>query len=117
MDEDKENIPAMGVEVKEEIANSESATTPVEQPIDVSAGKMGAGAKTNNDDKEIIRSTIAMRFIIGFFLIVFLVFVSGWSLIISPANFKDLLLTIIGTLSSSLGFIIGYYFKISDSKN
>lgn len=55
MDEDKEKIPAMGAEVKEEIANSESATTPVEQPIDVSAGKMGAGAKTNNDDKEIIR--------------------------------------------------------------
>ena len=117
MSEEKKTNMEMAAEVQMETANTESASTPTQQPNDSGGSKMGAGAKTNNDDKEIIRSTIAMRFIIGFFLIVFLVFVSGWSSIISQANFKDLLLTIIGTLSSYLGFIIGYYFKISDSKN
>lgn len=115
MTEDKKIAKPIALERSTGQAKDPSPTT--KQPDGKNDSIMGAGAKTNNDDKEIIRSTIAMRFIIGFFLIVFLVFVSGWSLIISQSNFKDLLLTIIGTLSSSLGFIIGYYFKISDSKN
>lgn len=92
-------------------------------PTDVGNGK---SSKFNGGDisdlanskgkMEETRSVIAFRFIIGFFGVIFLVFVTGWSGIFKETAFKDMLLTIVGTLSSSLGFIIGYYFKSSEDK-
>ena len=72
------------------------------------------GDANSKDSIDRTRSVIAFRFIIGFFGVVFLVFVTGWSGIFKDNDFKDLLLTISGTLSSALGFIIGYYFKSSE---
>jgi len=74
------------------------------------------GFENNKESIDRTRSVIAFRFIIGFFGVVFLVFVTGWSKIFDESTFKDMLLTIVGTLSSSLGFIIGYYFKSSEDK-
>lgn len=74
------------------------------------------GFENNKESIDRTRSVIAFRFIIGFFGVVFLVFVTGWSGIFKESTFKDMLLTIVGTLSSSLGFIIGYYFKSSEEK-
>ena len=70
----------------------------------------------SSDPTDKTRSVIAFRFIIGFFGVVFLIFVTGWSGIFKESDFKDMLLTITGTLSSSLGFIIGYYFKSFEGK-
>lgn len=72
------------------------------------------GDANSKDSMDRTRSVIAFRFIVGFFGVVFLVFVTGWSGIFKDSDFKDLLLTISGTLSSALGFIIGYYFKSSE---
>lgn len=92
-------------------------------PTDVSNGKNSKSSGGDISDlanskgkMEETRSVIAFRFIIGFFGVIFLVFVTGWSGIFKETAFKDMLLTIVGTLSSSLGFIIGYYFKSSEDK-
>ena len=127
MDEEKV-IDAEFVEVSQESA---------EQPNDVTTDTAGGQAPPldGSNDKippnsdgvisdlanskgkmEETRSVIAFRFIVGFFGVIFLVFVTGWSGIFKETAFKDMLLTIVGTLSSSLGFIIGYYFKSSEEK-
>ena len=100
----------------------EGADTPSKQEEErVSPSEKGdenikQGFENNKESIDRTRSVIAFRFIIGFFGVVFLVFVTGWSRIFDESTFKDMLLTIVGTLSSSLGFIIGYYFKSSEDK-
>ena len=84
------------------------------EPPHSEGGDIKEGDANSKDSIDRTRSIIAFRFIIGFFGVVFLVFVTGWSGIFKDSDFKDLLLTISGTLSSALGFIIGYYFKSSE---
>ena len=87
-----------------------------EMPQEKGDEAIKTGYENNKASIENTRSVIAFRFVIGFFGVVFLVFVTGWSGIFEESTFKDMLLTIVGTLSSSLGFIIGYYFKSSEGK-
>lgn len=88
----------------------------IDPPTERGNENIKQGFENNKESIDRTRSVIAFRFIIGFFGVVFLVFVTGWSKIFEESTFKDMLLTIVGTLSSSLGFIIGYYFKSSEDK-
>lgn len=63
--------------------------------------------------RESVRSTIALYYVLGYFLIITLSMVIGWYLNYEVESFKDFLVTISGVLSGPLGFIIGYYFKES----
>lgn len=94
--------------------NQQEVKETLNEPPHAEGGDIKEGDANSKDSMDRTRSVIAFRFIIGFFGVVFLVFVTGWSGIFKDSDFKDLLLTISGTLSSALGFIIGYYFKSSE---
>jgi len=61
--------------------------------------------------RESVRSQIALNFILGFFLIIFMAMCIGWYFSFTTNQFKDMLVTISGILGGPLGFIIGFYFK------
>ncbi len=61
--------------------------------------------------RENVRSQIALNFILGFFLILFMAMCIGWYFSFTTEQFKDMLVTISGILGGPLGFIIGFYFK------
>lgn len=71
--------------------------------------------KDGHVSPEQTRSTVALLFIIGFFSILFLCFVYAIVTGASISEVKDILVAIIGALSGTLGFIVGYYYK-SESK-
>lgn len=108
------------MEEKEELAVAETGQIMSE------SGNVANGNKHNNDDNidpgndgyaspEHTRSTVALLFIIGFFSILFLCFVYAIVTGASISEVKDILVAIIGALSGTLGFIVGYYYK-SESK-
>jgi hypothetical protein len=61
--------------------------------------------------RENVRSQIALNFILGFFLIIFMAMCVGWYFAFTTEQFKDMLVAISGILGGPLGFIIGFYFK------
>lgn len=61
--------------------------------------------------RENVRSQIALNFILGFFLIIFMAMCIGWYFEFKTQEFKDMLVSISGILGGPLGFIIGFYFK------
>lgn len=69
--------------------------------------------KGNSDPKETTRSTIAKIYVIAYFLVVLLVFITGWLKCFEVEGYKDMLISVSGVLSGPLGFIVGYYFKAS----
>lgn len=108
------------MEEKQEIAMEET-----EQAM-LSTDNAAIENKHNNDENvdpgndgyvspEHTRSTVALLFIIGFFSILFLCFVYAIVTGASISEVKDILVAIIGALSGTLGFIVGYYYK-SESK-
>lgn len=70
----------------------------------------------SSEKKEHTRSKLALLFILGFFAVVFLSFVYA-SIVKSPiSELKEFLVSIIGAFSGLIGFIIGYYYKESQSR-
>ncbi len=67
----------------------------------------------NSDPKESTRSTIAKIYVIAYFVVVLLVFITGWFKRYEVDGYKDMLISVSGVLSGPLGFIVGYYFKAS----
>lgn len=61
--------------------------------------------------REQTRSKVALLFVLGFFAILFLCFAYGVKTNASLSELKDVLIGIIGALSGTLGFIIGFYYK------
>ncbi|MBI3045919.1 MAG: hypothetical protein HYY86_00010 [Candidatus Harrisonbacteria bacterium] len=71
-------------------------------------------ALSRAEKREDTRSSIALSYVIGYLILVFIILIRGWWLGIN--DLKDLLVTLSGILSGPLGFIVGYYFK-SESNN
>lgn len=73
------------------------------------------------------RSKLALIFVIGYFIIlgagIFLVLVNNFLVEYfhfatdSIISVKDIISVISGTIGTSLGFVVGYYFKSSESHN
>ena len=67
----------------------------------------------NSDPKENTRSKIAQIYVWAYFVVILLVFITGWCNCFEVDNYKDMLIAVSGVLSGPLGFIVGYYFKAS----
>ena len=69
--------------------------------------------------REDTRSEIALYYVKGFLVIVAFALILGLLLVylgkISFENLTNILVTLSGILSGTLGFVVGYYFKSSDS--
>ena len=65
----------------------------------------------NSKPREQTRSKVALLFVLGFFAILFLWFAYGVKMNAPLSELKDVLIGIIGALSGTLGFIIGFYYK------
>ena len=66
--------------------------------------------------RETTRSEIAKFYVYAFFAILIITFVVGLLKSFKVEDYRDMLITVSGILSGPLGFIIGYYFKASTSK-
>lgn len=75
--------------------------------------KQEIDSKGSSDPKENTRSTIAKIYVIAYFVVVLLVFITGWFNCFDVDSYKDMLIAVSGVLSGPLGFIVGYYFKAS----
>ena len=63
------------------------------------------------EKRELTRSKMALLFVLGFFSILFLCFAYAIRVKASISDLKDVLVAIIGALSGTLGFIVGFYYK------
>jgi hypothetical protein len=63
--------------------------------------------------RESTRSYIAVGYLVAFFGIIVFAFIIGLCNNFKVADYKDILLAVSGVLSGPLGFIIGFYFKVS----
>ena len=75
--------------------------------------KQEVDSKGSSDPKETTRSAIAKIYVIAYFGVVLLVFITGWCKRFEVDGYKDMLIAVSGVLSGPLGFIVGYYFKAS----
>lgn len=88
--------------------NAESEVT-VENHVDINTD-----SNSNSDSKkESTRTYIAQLYVWAFFIVIAIVFVTGFIHSFSVDEYKDMLVTVSGVLSGPLGFIVGYYFKAS----
>lgn len=72
---------------------------------------VGVDEQESSRPREQTRSKVALLFVLGFFAILFLCFAYGVKTNASLSELKDVLIGIIGALSGTLGFIIGFYYK------
>ena len=63
------------------------------------------------EHREHTRSKMALLFVLGFFSILFLCIAYAVKVNTSLNELKDILVAIIGALSGTLGFIVGFYYK------
>lgn len=63
------------------------------------------------EHREHTRSKMALLFVLGFFSILFLCIAYAIKVKASLNELKDILVAIIGALSGTLGFIVGFYYK------
>ena len=63
------------------------------------------------EHREHTRSKMALLFVLGFFSILFLCIAYAIKVKASLTELKDILVAIIGALSGTLGFIVGFYYK------
>lgn len=99
----KDNV--VGVATKNETAkNGESEDT-------------GAGLLDQKGPaREHTRSKMAILYVLGFFGIIFMCFAYAINVNASLVELKDTLVAVIGALSGTLGFIVGYYYKSAQEK-
>ena len=89
----------------------------IENPTSPNANLEMDGQNVSGDEqdsskpREQTRSKVALLFVFGFFAILFLCFAYGVKTNASLSELKDVLIGIIGALSGTLGFIIGFYYK------
>ena len=72
---------------------------------------VGSNTDGKPERKEHTRSMMAILFVLGFFAILFLCFVYAIKVGAPLNDLKDTLIGVIGALSGTLGFIVGYYYK------
>lgn len=66
--------------------------------------------------REHTRSKMAILFVLGFFALLFLCIAYADRVNAPLSDLKDILVAIIGALSGTLGFIVGYYYKSVQEK-
>lgn len=113
-------------EAKEVAASSDhshpSGTVNEPQTANTDRGQKQQYTSSNNDPnigeddeqpekRELTRSKMALLFVLGFFSILFLCFAYAIRVNASISDLKDVLVAIIGALSGTLGFIVGFYYK------
>lgn len=76
-----------------------------------SSDQVGYNTDEKPEKKEYTRSKMAILFVLGFFAILFLCFVYAIKVNAPLSELKDTLIGVIGALSGTLGFIVGYYYK------
>jgi len=76
-----------------------------------SSDQVGYNTDEKPEKKEYTRSKMAILFVLGFFSILFLCFVYAIKVNATLSELKDTLIGVIGALSGTLGFIVGYYYK------
>lgn len=76
-----------------------------------SSNVSGDDDNENSKPRELTRSKMALLFVLGFFSILFLCIAYAVKVNASISELKDLLVAIIGALSGTLGFIVGFYYK------
>ncbi len=86
--------------------DSTLSTSTVKEETNVSGDE-----QESSKPREQTRSKVALLFVLGFFAILFLCFAYGVKTNASLSELKDVLIGIIGALSGTLGFIIGFYYK------
>lgn len=98
--------------------SKEQKEVPISTSLELSTGKealnsedVGSAQDGTPEKRENTRSTMAILFVLGFFAILFLCFVYAIVVGASLGELKDALIGIAGALSSTLGFIVGYYYK------
>jgi len=69
----------------------------------------------SSKNKDTTRKFIAYFYVAAFFVVIAFVFIIGLIKSFNSDQYKDLLVAVSGILSGPLGFIVGYYFKTSDS--
>lgn len=98
--------PATTASHKEEASTLETPDVP---------DKHIGGDVSQEDEKpehrEQTRSKMALLFVLGFFSILFLCIAYAVKVGASLNELKDILVAIIGALSGTLGFIVGFYYK------
>lgn len=84
-------------------------------PVDNS--NIGTSPKDDGEPgREHTRSKMAILFVLGFFALLFLCIAYADRVNASLSDLKDILVAIIGALSGTLGFIVGYYYKSVQEK-
>lgn len=121
MNEQDEIIQEQEVEVQSAVATQEATgtDTPHQEAVRPESGlspndseETGAGLLDQKGPaQEHTRSKMAMLFVLGFFGIIFMCFAYAIKVEAPLADLKDALVAIIGALSGTLGFIVGYYYK------
>lgn len=86
----------------------DSTKTPI---VKTNEDNVGGGEQNDSKPRELTRSKMALLFVLGFFAILFLCFAYGFKVNASLSELKDVLIGIIGALSGTLGFIVGFYYK------
>ena len=110
-----ENCPLNSTSFEEESYHADSNQHDVMQNINEVDVNIGTGKNAISDPKENTRTYIAQLYVWAFFVVIGIVFAIGVIKSFSVEDYKDMLVTVSGVLSGPLGFIVGYYFKASQS--
>lgn len=95
-----------------ELATGAGENPTLPQPsIEEEEMNVSGDEQDNSKPREQTRSKVALLFVLGFFAILFLCFAYGVKMNAPLSELKDVLIGIIGALSGTLGFIIGFYYK------
>lgn len=124
MTENNDN-PNVGVEGVKGVKDTTTASNPKQESSEGAKQQPSGEDEENVQDKdpnigeddeqpekrELTRSKMALLFVLGFFSILFLCFAYAIRVNASISDLKDVLVAIIGALSGTLGFIVGFYYK------
>ena len=91
--------------------NGVASTTVTPDATDIHIGGDVSQEDEKPEHREHTRSKMALLFVLGFFSILFLCIAYAIKVRASLNELKDILVAIIGALSGTLGFIVGFYYK------
>lgn len=111
-DTSNSNINAGGNQEPVDINNSVSKSSIAKTSVMTSEEEVGGGNDDSPKTREHTRRKMAMLFVLGFFSIQFLCIAYAVMYHATISELKDILVAVIGALSGTLGFIVGYYYKM-----
>ena len=103
--------------------DAQECTVSPSEAIDSDTLQCEKNSPDTGDDKddsgaarEHTRSKMALVYVLGFFSIIYLCFLYAIIMKSSLNDLKEILVAVIGALSSTLGFIVGYYYKSTQER-